>query len=59
MRGIGFGLDLDLDLDDYYRGKFDLDTTGHYARNDGEWLDDGHSCHSRSPPYGSVPIEAG
>ena len=24
-----------LDLDDVLRGKFDLDTTGHYARNDG------------------------
>ncbi|KAI0756729.1 carbon-nitrogen hydrolase [Daedaleopsis nitida] len=24
----------DLDMDDFYRGKFDLDTTGHYARND-------------------------
>ncbi|KAI0721368.1 carbon-nitrogen hydrolase [Cerioporus squamosus] len=24
----------DLDMDDWYRGKFDLDTTGHYARND-------------------------
>ena len=28
----------DLDMDDFYRGKFDLDVTGHYARNDGEWL---------------------
>ena len=26
----------DLDMDDWYRGKFDLDTTGHYARNDSE-----------------------
>ena len=25
----------DLDMDDILRGKFDLDTTGHYARNDG------------------------
>ena len=33
----------DLDMDDWYRGKFDLDTTGHYARNDGEWLSVGHS----------------
>ncbi|KAM5530618.1 hypothetical protein V8D89_015736 [Ganoderma adspersum] len=24
----------ELDLDDIFRGKFDLDTTGHYARND-------------------------
>ncbi len=26
----------ELDLDDVLRGKFDLDVTGHYARNDGE-----------------------
>ncbi|KAJ3763053.1 carbon-nitrogen hydrolase [Lentinula raphanica] len=29
-------LTADLDLDDCIRGKFDLDTTGHYARPDGE-----------------------
>jgi len=29
---------VDLDLDEIIRGKFDLDTVGHYARNDSECL---------------------
>ena len=30
-------LTAELDLDDVTRGKFDLDTVGHYARPDGKW----------------------
>ena len=30
-------LTAELDLDDIARGKFDLDSVGHYARPDGRW----------------------
>lgn len=38
LRGEEGVLSAEVDLDEYVKGKFDMDTTGHYARHDSEWF---------------------